>query len=101
MMDIQNIVDREIESSDVLEDLFEAKKTRKRIVKDHAESSFLKLNDVLKIIPMSRSSLYLLIQDGRFPKPIKIGKRSVFWIAKEVDDFINKVISRGNNGDMK
>ncbi len=35
-----------------------------------------------------RSTLYLKIARGEFPRPIKLGARSVGWLADEVDAFL-------------
>jgi len=41
------------------------------------------VTDVLTLIPVSRSTLYLLMQRSDFPKAIRVGGR-VFWDDKEV-----------------
>ncbi len=41
------------------------------------------LVDVLSLVPVPRSTLYVLMQRNDFPKSIKIGKR-VFWDDAEV-----------------
>lgn len=35
-----------------------------------------------------RSTLYLKIARGEFPKPIKLGARAVGWLASDVEAFI-------------
>lgn len=44
-----------------------------------------------------RSTLYLKISQGEFPRPIKIGARAVGWVAAEVDNWLEEKIkeSRG------
>lgn len=37
---------------------------------------------------LPRSSLYELIGRGEFPRPIRLGERSVAWIDSEVDAWI-------------
>lgn len=37
---------------------------------------------------LSRSSIYAYISEGRFPKPVKLGKRAVGWREDEVLDWI-------------
>ena len=44
--------------------------------------------DVLALIPVARSTLYLLMQEPDFPKAIKIGGR-VFWKSEEVQAYID------------
>ncbi len=40
---------------------------------------------------------YKLIAQGRFPKPVKIGSRSIAFVESEIDEWINQRIaeSRG------
>lgn len=45
------------------------------------------------LIPVSRSTFYRGIEDGRFPRPLKIGRISV-WRASDIDFFW-----RGERGD--
>lgn len=42
------------------------------------------LADVQSLVPVPRSTLYLLMQRGDFPKPIKVGKR-VLWDLREIE----------------
>lgn len=36
------------------------------------------------IIPVSRSTWYQGIKDGRFPRPINLGGRSSFWRVEDI-----------------
>lgn len=36
------------------------------------------------------STLYRLIRDGRFPRPIPLGSRSVGWLQSEIDDWLER-----------
>ena len=46
----------------------------------------LRLPEVLTVCGLSRSSVYLKIQQGAFPPPIKLGARSVGWIEAVVPE---------------
>ncbi len=35
---------------------------------------------------LSRSTIYLRVAEGRFPKPISLGARAVGWVDAEVED---------------
>ena len=48
----------------------------------------LTLHDVKGITALSRSAIYALMAESRFPKPIRIGNRAVRWVEQEVLDFI-------------
>ena len=41
---------------------------------------------------LSRSTIYLRISEGSFPKPISLGSRAVGWIEAEVNDWVNHKI---------
>lgn len=44
--------------------------------------------DVLALIPVARSTLYLMMQEPDFPKAVRIGHR-VFWKATEIHAYID------------
>ena len=48
----------------------------------------LTLRDVTTATALSRSAVYALMAESRFPKPIRIGSRAVRWVEQEVLDFI-------------
>ena len=52
----------------------------------------LRLPTVKARTGLSRSSIYLRISEGRFPKPISLGGRAVGWIETEVNDWLNQQI---------
>ena len=45
---------------------------------------FLRLPEVLGCTALSRSKLYVLIGEGTFPKPVKIGSRANAWPETEI-----------------
>ena len=47
-----------------------------------------RLTSVVRRTTLSRSHLYALMKDGKFPKPIKLGARSVGWRVKDVEAWI-------------
>ena len=48
----------------------------------------LTLREVTGMTALSRSAVYALMAESRFPKPIRIGSRAVRWVEQEVLDFI-------------
>lgn len=54
------------------------------------ETGFLRLPEVLKFIPVSKSTFWSGIKTGRFPKPIKLGERITVWKAEDIRAFIEK-----------
>lgn len=46
--------------------------------------SFLRLPQVLNIIPISKSAWWQGCKEGRYPKPIKLGPRTTAWRASDI-----------------
>jgi predicted DNA-binding transcriptional regulator AlpA len=69
------------------------------------ESDFLNIDDVVKILPVSKPTLYRMIKKNEFPKPIKLTAtaRGSLWVRSEVNSFIeaaknNHRVSKSLNG---
>jgi prophage regulatory protein len=43
---------------------------------------------------LSRSSIYKMISEGNFPKPIPLGAKAVAWVDYQVDHWIATKIER-------
>lgn len=50
----------------------------------------LRMSEVLKSTKMSRATLYRRIDEGKFPKPVKNGRISV-WRESVVKEFIDSL----------
>lgn len=48
------------------------------------ETGFLRLPSILKIYPIGRSTWWQGVKDGKFPKPIKLGKRTTAWRVEDI-----------------
>lgn len=48
------------------------------------ETTFLRLPQVLAIIPVSKSAWWQGCKDGRFPKPVKLGPRTTAWRSSDI-----------------
>ena len=51
-------------------------------------STILRLPAVKARTGLSRSTIYLRISEGRFPKPISLGGRAVGWVEDEINDWL-------------
>ena len=54
---------------------------------------FLKLQNVMSITGLSRSSIYLAIAEGRFPKQINLGARSIAFLESEVQEWMEHCVA--------
>lgn len=52
----------------------------------------LEVNDVCRKVKFSKTTLYELIKNDGFPKPIKVGAKSV-WVEAEIDAWIEAKIN--------
>lgn len=59
--------------------------------------SLIRLSEVMRRTGYGRAWIYRLISQGRFPKPVKIGPRSVAFIESEIDEWINQRIDASLN----
>ena len=62
----------------------------------NSEVTLVRISQILKVMPISKSKFWLMVQKGEFPKPIKIG-RSSFWTIDQVQNFIRERSKQSNN----
>lgn len=55
-------------------------------------TAILRLPAVKARTGLSRSTIYLRIAEGSFPKPVSLGGRAVGWIEAEVNDWLKQQI---------
>ncbi len=55
--------------------------------------NILRLPEVQKRTGLSRSSVYLRIAEGTFPKQISLGGRAVGWVESEIDAWLEQQIA--------
>lgn len=52
------------------------------------ETGFLRLSEILKLIPVGKTTWWAGVKSGRFPKPIKLGERITVWRVEDIYEFI-------------
>ena len=58
-------------------------------------TGFVRLVDVLKVIPVSKTTWWKGIQTGRFPKPIKLTERTTAWRVCDIHKLIEELPNQG------
>ena len=58
---------------------------------DFPETGFLRLPQVLSIIPLGKTSWWEGVRDGRFPKPVKLSERCTAWKAEDIRELIKSL----------
>ena len=51
-----------------------------------------RLPAVKAITGLSRSTIYLRVAEGTFPKPVSLGGRAVGWLEAEIQDWLQRRI---------
>ena len=62
-------------------------------------TTFLRLPEVQSRTGKSRSAIYQGVNDGTFPKPIKLGPRAVGWIEAEIEAYNQSCIDASRPDD--
>ena len=52
-------------------------------------TGYLRVSQVLKFIPVSKTTWWTGVKTGRFPKAIKLGERITVWDVKDIRNYIN------------
>lgn len=60
----------------------------RRAVARSASLHLVRLPEVKAICGLSRSSIYLLIREGRFPPSVAITGRARGWVRQEVENWV-------------
>jgi prophage regulatory protein len=53
-------------------------------------NTILRLPQVKIRVGLSRSSIYAAVSKGSFPKPIRLGTRSVGWLEVEIEAWVSQ-----------
>ena len=64
---------------------------RKSMKKELPVIGFLRLPQILEIIPVSKSAWWQGCKDGRFPKPVKLGPKTTAWKAEDIAALIERI----------
>ncbi len=59
---------------------------------DDALPTLERLPSVVARVSLCRSEIYRRIAERSFPAPVKLGKRSIGFVSKEIDDWISQRI---------
>jgi prophage regulatory protein len=57
------------------------------------EEGLLRLPEVLKRFPVSRSTWWAGVKSGKFPKSVKIGPRTTAWRSSDIESLIKRIIN--------
>ena len=53
-------------------------------------NGFVRISDILPIIPISSATLWRRVRFGTFPKPIKLSEKVTAWRAEDIRNWIDQ-----------
>lgn len=62
---------------------------------------FVREAERLKMTSISRSHAYQLEKEGKFPRRIKLGNRSVVWLLSELQAWMKERVHLDTNGQLE
>lgn len=54
-------------------------------------AGFLRLPEVLKLFPVSKSTWWQGVKDGTYPQPVKLSPRTTAWRVEDIHNLISSV----------
>jgi len=57
----------------------------------------IRRKDIEKRLKISRSSIYAMMSQGEFPKPVRLGRRAVGWKSTDIEKWLQD-LQDGQNG---
>lgn len=60
-------------------------------MREFPETGFVRLPEVLSVIPLGKTSWWEGVKSGRFPKPVKLSSRCTAWKAEDIRDLIKRL----------
>lgn len=62
-------------------------------IQELPKTGLLRIKQVLKFIPISRSSWYAGVKTGKYPKSYKLSERVAVWHASDIRNLIESIKS--------
>ena len=62
---------------------------------------YISMDDVLRRMDGSKSTLYAQMDKGLFPQSVKIGKRRVAWLEHEINAMMRAYVSSPSEEELK
>ena len=60
--------------------------------------TLIRMPETMRRTGYGKAWLYKLINQNRFPKPVKIGSRSIAFIESEIDEWVSQRIAESRGG---
>lgn len=55
------------------------------------DTGFIRLPQVLSVIPVSKSSWWAGVKAGKYPQPVKLGPNTTAWKVSDIRNLLEKI----------
>jgi prophage regulatory protein len=69
------------------------RRSRRSSVRQLPTDGYVRLESVLAVFPVSRSSWWKGIKDGRYPAAVKLGPRTTAWRVEDIRQLLDTISS--------
>lgn len=59
-------------------------------IEELPKTGLLRIKQVLRFVPVSRSNWWAGVRSGRYPKPLKLSERVTVWRAADIRQLVEK-----------
>jgi prophage regulatory protein len=59
------------------------------------KKGFLRIDQVLELLPIGKSTVWLWVRTGRIPPPVKLGPHTTVWYRQDIEDVIATAGEKG------
>lgn len=57
---------------------------------------YVRLTQILKVIPIGKTSWWNGVKSGKFPQPVKLSERCTAWRVEDIRDLIQRIATSGD-----
>jgi prophage regulatory protein len=58
-------------------------------ITEPSHTGFLRISQILRLIPIGKSTWWAWVACGKAPSPVKLGDKTTVWLASDVYNLIN------------
>ncbi|WP_256646636.1 helix-turn-helix transcriptional regulator [Thermomonas paludicola] len=62
-----------------------------------ALETYLRMPELTRRLGIARATIYKLMQQGGFPKPLKLTPRAVAWSQQDIEDSLRRKTAHGSD----
>ena len=63
-------------------------------IEEKTMNKIIKLEEVVELTKLGKTTIYTMAKDEKFPKPMKLGKRSSGWFEHEIERWMQDCSNR-------